>query len=257
METQHRRVENAEKVITCTDISKDYGSKKVLSPMDFEVYKNEFVVILGPGQAGKTTLFRLIAGFEGPTTGKVVVGGEEVKGPGTQVGYVFQRYMLFPWQTVMGNVSMGPKLRGIKKEERMAKAQKYIDLVGLTGFEKSYPHQLSGGMKQRVGIARAYVNEPELLLLDEPFGQLDAQTRILMEQEIERVWQAEKRTILFVTSNIDEAIYLADRIIILDGKLPSHLATTFTIDLPRPRDLLSQEFLRLRKEISDSMSLVL
>lgn len=245
------------KIITCTDISKEYGKKKVLSPMDFEVYENEFVVILGPGQSGKTTLFRLIAGFEGPTTGKVVVDGEEVKGPGTHIGYVFQRYMLFPWQTVMGNVTMGPKLRKMPKDQRREKAQKYIDLVGLTGFEKSYPHQLSGGMKQRVGIARAYVNEPSLLLLDEPFGQLDAQTRILMEQEIERVWQAEKRTILFVTSNIDEAIYLADRIIILDGKLPSHLAATFEIDLPRPRDLLSEEFLTLRKEISDSMSLVL
>lgn len=249
--------QGVEKIITCTNISKEYGKKKVLSPMDFEVYKNEFVVILGPGQSGKTTLFRLIAGFEGPTTGTVVVGGEEVKGPSTQVGYVFQRYTLFPWQTVMGNVSMGPKLRKVPKEERKKRAQKYIDLVGLTGFENSYPHQLSGGMKQRVGIARAYVNEPQLLLLDEPFGQLDAQTRILMEQEIERVWQAEKRTILFVTSNIDEAIYLADRIIILDGKLPSHLASTFEIDLPRPRDLLSEDFLRLRQKISDSMSLVL
>ena len=157
----------------------------------------------------------------------------------------------------MGNVEMGPKLKGIGKEERRKMAQKYIDLVGLTGFENSYPNQLSGGMKQRVGIARAYVNEPALLILDEPFGQLDAQTRILMEIEIERVWQEEKRTILFVTSNIDEAIYLADRIIILDGKLPSHLAGEYVVDLPRPRNLTGHDFLELRKKITDSMSLVL
>ena len=238
-------------IIECVDISKNFGDKKVLSTMNFHAKENEFVVILGPGQSGKSTLMRLIAGFEAPTTGHVYVNGEEVDGPSDKVGFVFQRYTLFFWRTVMGNVEMGPKLKGIGKEERRKMAQKYIDLVGLTGFENSYPNQLSGGMKQRVGIARAYVNEPALLILDEPFGQLDAQTRILMEIEIERVWQEEKRTILFVTSNIDEAIYLADRIIILDGKLPSHLAGEYVVDLPR------HDFLELRKKITDSMSLVL
>ena len=244
-------------IIECVDISKNFGDKKVLSTMNFHAKENEFVVILGPGQSGKSTLMRLIAGFEAPTTGHVYVNGEEVDGPGDKVGFVFQRYTLFFWRTVMGNVEMGPKLKGIGKEERRKMAQKYIDLVGLTGFENSYPNQLSGGMKQRVGIARAYVNEPALLILDEPFGQLDAQTRILMEIEIERVWQEEKRTILFVTSNIDEAIYLADRIIILDGKLPSHLAGEYVVDLPRPRNLTGHDFLELRKKITDSMSLVL
>lgn len=244
-------------IIECVDISKNFGDKKVLSMMNFHAKENEFVVILGPGQSGKSTLMRLIAGFEAPTTGHVYVNGEEVDGPSDKVGFVFQRYTLFFWRTVMGNVEMGPKLKGIGKEERRKMAQKYIDLVGLTGFENSYPNQLSGGMKQRVGIARAYVNEPALLILDEPFGQLDAQTRILMEIEIERVWQEEKRTILFVTSNIDEAIYLADRIIILDGKLPSHLAGEYVVDLPRPRNLTGHDFLELRKKITDSMSLVL
>lgn len=244
-------------IIECVDISKNFGDKKVLSTMNFHAKENEFVVILGPGQSGKSTLMRLIAGFEAPTTGHVYVNGEEVDGPSDKVGFVFQRYTLFFWRTVMGNVEMGPKLKGIGKEERRKMAQKYIDLVGLTGFENSYPNQLSGGMKQRVGIARAYVNEPALLILDEPFGQLDAQTRILMEIEIERVWQEEKRTILFVTSNIDEAIYLADRIIILDGKLPSHLAGEYIVDLPRPRNLTGHDFLELRKKITDSMSLVL
>lgn len=244
-------------IIECVDISKNFGDKKVLSTMNFHAKENEFVVILGPGQSGKSTLMRLIAGFEAPTAGHVYVNGEEVDGPSDKVGFVFQRYTLFFWRTVMGNVEMGPKLKGIGKEERRKMAQKYIDLVGLTGFENSYPNQLSGGMKQRVGIARAYVNEPTLLILDEPFGQLDAQTRILMEIEIERVWQEEKRTILFVTSNIDEAIYLADRIIILDGKLPSHLAGEYVVDLPRPRNLTGHDFLELRKKITDSMSLVL
>lgn len=244
-------------IIECVDISKEFGDKKVLSTMNFHAKENEFVVILGPGQSGKSTLMRLIAGFEAPTTGHVYVDGEEVDGPSDKVGFVFQRYTLFFWKTVMGNVEMGPKLKGIGKEERRKMAQKYIDLVGLTGFENNYPNQLSGGMKQRVGIARAYVNEPTLLILDEPFGQLDAQTRILMETEIERVWQEEKRTILFVTSNIDEAIYLADRIIILDGKLPSHLAGEYVVDLPRPRNLTGHDFLELRKKITDSMSLVL
>lgn len=244
-------------IIECVDISKNFGDKKVLSTMNFHAKENEFVVLLGPGQSGKSTLMRLIAGFEAPTTGHVYVNGEEVDGPSDKVGFVFQRYTLFFWRTVMGNVEMGPKLKGIGKEERRKMAQKYIDLVGLTGFENSYPNQLSGGMKQRVGIARAYVNEPTLLILDEPFGQLDAQTRILMEIEIERVWQEEKRTILFVTSNIDEAIYLADRIIILDGKLPSHLAGEYVVDLPRPRNLTGHDFLELRKKITDSMSLVL
>ena len=244
-------------IIECVDISKNFGDKKVLSTMNFHAKENEFVVILGPGQSGKSTLMRLIAGFEAPTTGHVYVNGEEVDGPSDKVGFVFQRDPLFFWRTVMGNVEMGPKLKGIGKEERRKMAQKYIDLVGLTGFENSYPNQLSGGMKQRVGIARAYVNEPTLLILDEPFGQLDAQTRILMEIEIERVWQEEKRTILFVTSNIDEAIYLADRIIILDGKLPSHLAGEYVVDLPRPRNLTGHDFLELRKKITDSMSLVL
>ena len=244
-------------IIECVDISKNFGDKKVLSTMNFHAKENEFVVILGPGQSGKSTLMRLIAGFEAPTTGHVYVNGEEVDGPSDKVGFVFQRYTLFFWRTVMGNVEMGPKLKGIGKEERRKMAQKYIDLVGLTGFENSYPNQLSGGMKQRVGIARAYVNEPALLILDEPFGQLDAQTRILMEIEIERVWQEEKRTILFVTSNIDEAIYLADRIIILDGKLPSHLAGEYVVNLPRPRNLTGHDFLELRKKITDSMSLVL
>lgn len=243
--------------IECRGISKNFGSKEVLSLMDFSVKENEFVVVLGPGQSGKSTLFRMIAGFETPTTGEIFVDGKKIKGPNPEVGFVFQRYTLFPWATVMGNVEMGPKLRGVNKKERREIAKHYIDLVGLTGFEKCYPHQLSGGMKQRVGIARAYATNPKILLLDEPFGQLDAQTRILMEMEIVRIWQLEKRTVCFVTNNIDEAIYIGDRIISLEGKLPGRLNNIYDVNLPRPREFTDIEFLKLRQKINDDMELTL
>jgi NitT/TauT family transport system ATP-binding protein/sulfonate transport system ATP-binding protein len=149
----------------------------------------------------------------------------------------------------MGNVEYGPKVRGIGKKERQEKAQYYIELVGLEGFERSFPAQLSGGMKQRVGIARAYCNEPKVMLMDEPFGALDAQTRYLMQEELEVIWQKEKRTVVFVTNNIEEALYLADRIIVLNP-CPTSIRAEYKIDLPRPRDYVAPEFLKLRKEIS-------
>lgn len=247
--------------IECIGVSKSFYENgkelPILDKMDLSVYENEFVVILGPGQAGKTTLFRMIAGLEMPTTGKILVDGKEVTGPGKHVGIVFQRYMVFPWKTVMGNIELGLKLSGLPKKEREDIAKHYIELVGLTGFENSYPHQLSGGMKQRVGIARAYANNPDILLMDEPFGQLDAQTRILMEQETVRILQIEKKTVLFITNNIDEALYLGDRIIVLDGKLPGKMHKIHKVDLPRPRDFTDKAFLELRQKITDETQLVL
>jgi ABC-type nitrate/sulfonate/bicarbonate transport system ATPase subunit len=248
--------------ITCRNISKEFIQKgkqrvHVLQDISLDVRDNEFVVILGPGQSGKSTLLRIIAGLEIPTTGNVFLDGREVTGPGPDRGLVFQSYMLFPWKTVMGNVELGPKLRGVSKHERRETASHYINLVGLQGFENHYPHQLSGGMKQRVGIARAYANNPVLMLLDEPFGQLDAQTRYFMEKEISRVWEAEKRTVLFVTNNIDEAIYLGDRIISLQGKLPGRMHELYHVDLPRPRDHLDMKFLELRHTITENSELTL
>ena len=224
--------------------------------VSLEVDESEFLVILGPGRCGKTTLLNMIAGLEKPVDGQILLDGEELKGSDERIGMVFQKRALMPWKTVMENVEFGLKIKGMDKTERRKIAQKYIDLVGLTGFEKAYPDQLSGGMKQRVSIARAYSNDPHILLMDEPFGALDAQTRYAMEEELQRIWQTEKRTVIFVTNNIEEALYLADRIVLLT-ECPAHVKAVYEVNLPRPRDTVDPEFLRLRKEISDNTDLAL
>ena len=241
-------------------ISQSYIVKNEVSDavvnIDLDVYDNEFLVVLGPGRCGKTVLLNMIAGLEQPVEGKISIDGEQIHGSDERVGMVFQKLALMPWKTVMENVEFGLKVKGVPKAQRREAAQKYIHLVGLDGFEKSYPNQLSGGMKQRVGIARAYTNNPEILLMDEPFGQLDAQTRYAMQDEVLRIWESEKRTVIFVTNNIEEAIYLADRIVLLSN-YPAHIKEIYDIDLPRPRDTVSPEFLRLRKQISENTDLAL
>lgn len=250
------------KKVICENVHKEFIQKgdtrvRVLHDTSLTVMDNEFVVILGPGQCGKTTLLRMIAGFEQPTSGAVSIEGETVTGPCHKKGFVFQSYMLFAWRTVRGNVEVGPRVRNMSREERRKLSQQYIDMVGLTGFENHYPHQLSGGMKQRVGIARAYCNGPEVMLLDEPFGQLDAQTRLYMEKETERIWMQEKRTVIFVTNSIDEALILGDRIYTMKGKLPGTISNVYTVDLERPREPTDKEFLRLRQRIIEESELVL
>ena len=170
------------------------------------------------------------------------------------IGLVFQKYALFPWKTVMGNVEMSPKLKGVDKATRQKNAQKYIDLVGLHGFEKHLPKQLSGGMKQRVGIARAYATESDIMLMDEPFGALDAQTRYSMEDAIIDIWEKNKRTIVFVTNNVEEAIYLGDRIILMSSR-PATIKKEYKVDLPRPRSYTDKAFLELRNEIVENTDL--
>ena len=250
---QNREIVSRRSMIECAGMSKifqnDKGAFEVVKPIDLSVKENEFLVLFGPGQCGKTTILNMLAGLEVPTEGQVFVDKNLVTQPGPERGVVYQNIALFPWLTTMGNVEYGPKVRGMSKSERQSKAQYYIDLVGLTGFEKSFPVQLSGGMKQRVGIARAYANEPKVMLLDEPFGALDAQTRYLMQEELEKIWQKEKRTVVFVTNNVEEAIYLADRIIVL-APCPAEIRADYEITLPRPRNYTDAEFLRLRKEIS-------
>lgn len=241
------------------NISKTYKLGKndthlVIDNLSLSVKDNEFLVILGPGHCGKSVLLNIISGLESPDSGRVVLDNEEIEGPNPKMGMVFQKTGVFSWLTVMENVELGPKNRGVPKEERRKKAQKYIDLVGLQGFENARPPQLSGGMKQRVGIARAYTNDPEILIMDEPFGALDAQTRYSMENEIEKIWDKEKRTIIFVTNNIEEALVLGDRIILLT-ECPARVKKEYPVNLPRPRDVMSPEFLALRQEISSNTDL--
>lgn len=221
-----------------------------------DVYDNEFLVLLGPGHCGKTVFLNVLAGLEHPTEGEIYLDGEPITGNDPRIGMVFQKWSLLPWKTVMENTEIGPKFKGVDKQTRRKKAQQYIDLVGLRGFENAYPNQLSGGMKQRVGIARAYTNDPEILIMDEPFGALDAQTRYSMEEEIMKIWQKEKRTIIFVTNNIEEAVYLGDRIILFSER-PAKIKQIYVNDLPRPRDMVSPEFMKLRTEISDNSDLAL
>lgn len=240
------------KMIELKAVSKSFkakgGTTEVARNVSFDVAEGEFVVLVGPGQCGKSTLINLVAGLELPDSGEVIVDGKKVLKPEPTRGVVYQTTMLFPWLTVMGNVGYGPRICGMKKKQWQAKAKEYIDLVGLTGFEKSYPVQLSGGMRQRVGIARAYCSGADVILMDEPFGHLDAQTRWLMQEEVIRLWQREKKTVVFVTNNIEEAVYLADRVLVL-GNCPTSVQHEFVIDLPRPRDYVSPDFMRLRQEI--------
>jgi len=230
--------------------------RDALVDVSLDVYDNEFLVILGPGHCGKSVLLNIIGGLEKPIDGSLYLDGKRIEGSDSRITMVFQKLALMPWKTVMENVAFGPEIAGVDKETLRKDAHKYIDLVGLQGFEKSYPYELSGGMKQRVGIARAYTNNPEILLMDEPFGQLDAQTRYAMEEEIERIWQQEKRTVLFVTSNIEEAVYLGDRIVLLT-KCPATIKEIYELDLPRPRNMTDPAFLALRKTIAGNMDLAL
>lgn len=252
----------AKKVLSIKNLSKTYVSKDggtknhVIDDISFDVYENEFLVIFGPGQNGKTTLLKCLAGLEEKSEGEIRFKDNEVVGPNPALGFVYQSIALFPWLTVKDNVEFGPKVRGVKAEEIPITSQKYIDLVGLSGFENRYPSQLSGGMKQRVGIARAYANNPEILFMDEPFSALDAQTRYLMSDELQKIWQKEKRTVVFVTNNIEEAIFLADRIILLSNS-PAKIKKEYKINLPHPRDYVDEEFLRLREEITNNMDKVL
>ncbi len=194
----------------------------------------EFVALLGPSGCGKTTVLNAVAGFALPTVGRVVVDGEIVAQPGADRGMVFQQHSLFPWKTVLGNVEFGLKMRGVGKKERKSQAQAYLSLVGLTGFEHAYPRELSGGMQQRVGIARALVNRPRVLLMDEPFGALDAQTRLTMQELLLGVWREVRTTVLFVTHDIDEAIFLADRVAVMTGS-PGQIRDLVEVKLTRPR----------------------
>ena len=236
-------------------ISQSYIVKNEVSDavvdVSLDVYDNEFLVILGPGRCGKTVLLNMIAGLEKPVDGSLFLDGEEIHGSDERIGMVFQKLALMPWKTVMENVEFGLKMKGVPKAQRRETAQKYINLVGLQGFEKSYPSQLSGGMKQRVAIARAYAVNPKVLLMDEPFGALDAQTRTQLQQELLNTWEKEQKTCFFITHDVEEAIILAQRVVIMCAR-PGRVKEIVDIDIPYPRDQetkMSPRFLELKNHI--------
>lgn len=226
------------------------GSAQViaLDNVSLEIADKEFVCFLGPSGCGKTTLLRIVSGLDLPDSGEVFVDEEKILSPGPKRGMVFQEYSLFPWKSVLDNVLFGPKMRGVKKKEASEEAEKYLELVGLQQFRNSYPHELSGGMKQRVAIARALANEPEVLLMDEPFGALDAQTRNALQHELLSIWQKNNTTILFVTHSVDEAVFLADKIVIMTAR-PGRIKEVIDVNIPRLRDRTSPEANQLRNHI--------
>jgi NitT/TauT family transport system ATP-binding protein len=240
-------------VITLENVSKSFtheGQEQViLQDINFNVDKGEFLCIVGPSGCGKTTLLRMIAGLDFPTTGRILEEETEISGPSIERGYVFQQYSLFPWLNVLENVTFGLELRGLEENERNQKAREYLKMVGLSQAENSYPKELSGGMKQRVAIARSLVNDPHVLLMDEPFSALDVQTRHKLQEELVRIWREEQKTIIFVTHNVDEAVFLADRVVVL-SRNPGTVIKSFQIDLNRIRDRTAPRFLELKKEIT-------
>ncbi len=219
-----------------------------LDGVDLEIGDDEFLTILGPSGCGKTTLLNIIAGFDQATGGDVHLDGEAILKPGPDRGVVFQEYALFPWLTVEQNIEFGLRERRVAKAQRRARVRDQIASVGLSGFERRYPQELSGGMRQRVAIARALVNDPKILLLDEPFAALDAQTRTMMQQELLRVWSAARRTAIFITHNIEEAILLGDRVVVMTAR-PGRIKEIVSVNLPRPRDVTSANFNDIRRRI--------
>lgn len=241
--------------VSIQGIEKKYNTRKgevvALNGVNFDIKKNEFICVIGPSGCGKSTLLNIIAGLLEPTAGQILVDGKPIQGTGTDRGVVFQQYALFPWLTVKKNVEFGLKLKGLSKDECDSIAMKYLKMVELEKFADSYPKELSGGMKQRVAIARAYAMNPEVLLMDEPFGALDAQTRTQLQTELLKAWQEENKTCFFVTHDIEEAIVLATRVVIMSAR-PGRIKEVVDIDIPYPRDQetkMSERFIELKNHI--------
>jgi NitT/TauT family transport system ATP-binding protein len=225
------------------------GETEALRAVNLEVRRGEFVCLIGASGCGKSTLLRLIGGFETPSEGEVLMRGRKVNGPGPDRGMVFQDYGLFPWLSVRGNIGFGPTARGLPRAKVRAIADHFVTMIGLDRFAASYPYQLSGGMKQRVAIARVLANEAEVVLMDEPFGALDAMTREHLQTELLDIWTRTGLTVLFVTHAIEEAILLADRVVVMSPG-PGRIVAEVTIDLPRPRDVVSGPFNELRRKVA-------
>ncbi len=250
-------IKQREVILEVKDLYKYFTTAKgeitALKNINFKVHRREFVCVIGASGCGKSTLIRILSGLESASTGQMLLDGEPVSGPGPDRGMVFQGYTLFPWLTVKKNVMFGLRSQGMSEANAEGEALQWIDLVGLEKFSESYPDQLSGGMKQRVAIARALANKPRILLMDEPYGALDAQTRSRMQSYLLQIWHNIDITVLFITHDLDEAIYLADRILVLKAH-PGEVQEVIEVPVPRPRDpeqFMSPEFLATRKRIDE------
>ncbi len=240
-------------ILSIQGVGKTYtlGDQRIeaLRDANLTVRKGEFVCLIGASGCGKSTLLRIVAGFEAPTVGSALMWGKPIEGPAPDRGMVFQDYGLFPWLTVRQNIGFGPASRGRPKAEVTETVERFVSLVGLSRFADAYPHQLSGGMKQRVAIARVLANDAEIVLMDEPFGALDAMTRERLQDELLDLWQRTGLTVLFVTHSIEEAIFLADRVVVMEPG-PGRIASEHAIELPRARDVASPEFNLVRRDLS-------
>jgi NitT/TauT family transport system ATP-binding protein len=241
--------------ISIQDISKVYqgriGDVLALDHIKLDIYAQEFITVVGPSGCGKTTLLNILGGLEEASSGKAFMEGEEITGPSPARGVIFQQYALFPWMTVQQNVEFGPLLQKLPVEERKRIAQHYIDLVGLKRFAQAYPKELSGGMKQRTAIARAYAANPEVLLMDEPFGAVDAQTRAMLQEELIKTWSSEKKTVFFITHDVEEAVYLGSRILVMSAR-PGRIREIIPNNIPYPRNYdvkFTPEFGRIKQHV--------
>ncbi len=240
--------------IACRSVRKAYRDTAegteilALDGLTLEIEAREFLTLLGPSGCGKSTLLNIIAGFETPDGGRVLLDGRPIERPGPDRGVVFQDYALFPWLNVQKNIEYGLHEKGLPPGEAAATAQRFLAMVGLTGFERRYPHELSGGMRQRVALTRVLAIDPQILLMDEPFAAVDAQTRSILQEELQRLWVQTLKTVVFVTHSVDEAVYLSDRVAVITAR-PGVVKAIVSIDLPRPRDPTSEGFNRYRREI--------
>lgn len=246
-----------QEVLIVNNVGKTFVTEKrlnicALHNISLSIKENDFICLVGPSGCGKSTLLRIIAGLETASEGKVLYRGNMVSRPDKRLGMVFQEYSLLPWRTVLGNVGLGPELTGKPVAYCREIAHRYLEMVGLEKFAVSYPYELSGGMRQRVAIARALANDPDVLLMDEPFGALDAHTRIILQKELLKIWEANRKTIVFVTHSVDEAIYLADRIVVMTA-CPGQIKKTIDVGIPRPRDRANPAYGKLSARILDML----
>ncbi len=242
-------------ILSVRGVERRFDKTLALQATDLDVAENDFITILGPSGCGKSTLLRIVAGLDQPTAGSVTLDGKRITGPGADRGMVFQSYTLFPWLTVLDNVCFGLRERGLPRAQQVEVAQGFLAKVGLKGFASHYPKQLSGGMQQRTALARALANGPRMLLMDEPFGALDHQTRELMQELLLGIWEAERKTVLFVTHDIDEAVFMASRVVVMSAR-PGRIKLDRAVGLPHPRAYsvkTAPEFVALKAELTEAV----